>query len=255
MKNIKLLYGMIFFSLIPLHGADNSIASTIFVPISLVQPYCKKTWEQSYIHAIKKAAIPLTCYFCYSINKNSIWTDIKENPYSSAILIYATIYYCMDFALKSKENKIEEEIINLMQDLFCLLIISHSMYNKIINSPSSPQHKISTTTDVFMLSNLKSFLHKTYDTWSTMFSYYQKHHKNKDQFLYAYNLNQINTFDIAQACSHDPEMLTFVTQIYNKNNISYDCESIINFLENKLSLINHKLIPILPTQYQDDYKK
>lgn len=252
MKNIKLLYGIALFLVMPLCGIDNSIATTIFVPIPLIKPCCKKTWEQSYTHIIKKAAIPLACCFCYTINKNNIWTDIKENPYSAIILIYTASHYCINLALQDKDVQIDQKITNLMQDLFYLLIIGHGMYNKIISLPSY-QDKILTTIDPFIPTDLELFLYKAYHIWSILFSYYQEHHTDKP--LYAYDMNQIDLFEVAQACSYEPEILPSITHFYNKNNTIYNCESVLNFLENKLNLINHKLIPILPTQYQDDYGK
>jgi hypothetical protein len=245
MKNIKLLFIVIFIIPIPATGMDKIIPlTTIFAPTPLVKIQNKNKFKFNALSFLKKATIPLTACFYYGINKNDTWTDISNNPYTTSILIYAMIYYTTYLIFKNQQNKIDEDIIELMEHLFHLLIIGHGIYNK-INSISCDSYKTSTGLHSSEFLTLQFFLYKAYNTWFILFSYYQEHYKNKP--LYAYHTNQIDLFEVLQASKHEPEILPLITKFYDKNNKIYDYEPILNCLEIKLKLINHKLMKILPT--------
>lgn len=252
MKNISLYFILFFLSNI-LHGMDDSTMLTIiFAPAPLLDLHHKHQQEFSYLSFCKKATIPLTGCFYYGIKKNDVWTDIIKNPYTTSIITYIILHYCIYSITQNQQNKIDEEIINTMQHVFYLLIIGHGIYNKITN-PSFFLHKISTTISTSNLMTLQLFLHKAYNAWFILFSYYQEHYKNKP--LYAYHVNKIDLFDVLQASSHESDILPLITHFYDKNNIMHDYESILNCLEVKLKLINHKLIYILPTKYHHHDEK
>jgi hypothetical protein len=235
---------LLLFPSISLQGMDNQILlATIFTPAPLLELHHKNTKEDGYIAYLKKAAIPLTCCFCYTIKKNDIWTDITENPYTSSIFMYTVTHYFVHLILQNQKNKIDQEIINMMQHIFHFLIIGHGIYNK-ITTPSYSQYKSSIAINSTTLSTLQLFLNNAYNTWFILFSYYQEHYKNKP--LYAYHMNQIDLFETLQASTHEPDILPLITKFYDKNNTTYDYEPILNCLEIKLKLINHKLKTIFP---------
>lgn len=243
MKNIKLyIISLLLYS--PLFGMDNpTMLPTIFAPAPLLELHKKNNNDFNYISSLKKVTIPVACCFCYGIKKNSILLDIRENPYTTSILTYLIIHYCTYLALQNQQAKMDKDIIDMMQHIFHLLIIGHGMYNKITTLDS--QYKISAFMNTSTITTLQLFLHKAYNTWFVLFSYYQEHYKNKP--LYAYQTDQIDLFEVLQASSHEIEILPMITKFYDKNNTIYDYEPILNCLEIKLKLINHKLINFLPT--------
>ena len=244
MKNINLLFLGLLCIPISLHGTHESIPlPTIFAPAPLFELHRKNKFEFNCLSFLKKAAIPLTAGFYYGVNKDTMWTDITNNPYTTSILAYAMIHYGTYLVLQNQQNKIDEDITELMQHIFHLLIIGHGIYNK-INTAFCDQYKTSAALSSPALITLQFFLYKAYNTWFILFSYFQEHYKNKP--LYAYHTNQIDLFEVLQASTHEPDILPLITKFYDKNNKNYDYEPILNSLEIKLKLINHKLMRVLP---------
>ena len=58
-------------------------------------------------------------------------------------------------------------------------------------------------------------------------------------------MDQIDIFEILQAADREPEILQLITHMYDKKNLVYDYEPIVNCLESKLKQINHKLKTVL----------
>lgn len=228
----------------PLYSMDNSILlTTIFTPAPLLELHDHNTKEQGYITNIKKSVIPLTCCFFYMINKNNIWADIIQNPWTTSISLYALAHYSTYLILQKQQETIDQEIINMMQHVFHLLIIGHGIYNK-MTTPSHHSQKISVAINSSTLETLQFFLLSAYNTWFILFSYYQEHYKNRP--LYTYHMDQIDLFEMLQASKNEPDMLPLITHFCDKNNTTYDYKPILNCLEIKLKLINHKLKTALP---------
>ena len=131
-----------------------------------------------------------------------------------------------------------------MQKVFHLLIIGHGIYN-IIVVPYN-HNKKTTTVNMLDITTLHIYLHKAYTTWSILFSYYQEFYNDKP--LYAYQMNQINFFELSQICVHEPDILPLMKNLYHKNNNIYNYEPILTCLETKLAQINHKIIEMLSLQ-------
>ena len=253
MKNIKLLYCILIFLSTPLKGIKNlTISTTIFTPAPLFELHQKSKCNQISMDSIKNSLAPLTVCFYFLINENDIRTNITQNPYITSILIYMTAYYSKQLIMKNEQNKIDQEIIDMMQRVFHFLIIGHGIYNKII-APSYDQAKTAISINSLTLTTLQLFLNKAHETWLTLFSYYQEHYKYKP--LYAYHMNQIDIFETLQASTYEPDILPLITNFYDKNNRTYDYEPILNCLEIKLKKINHKLIRVLPSAYHNNDEK
>jgi hypothetical protein len=224
---------------------------TIFSPAPLLDLKHKYEWYETHISYIKKASLPLTCWFCYGIKKNELGVDIIKHPYLAAIIIYTIIHYSTCLTLKKYQKKIDEEIISMMQHIFHILVIGHGIFNKV--TMISYQENKASVINSSAIVTLQFFLQKAYKSWFILFSYYQKHYKNKP--LYAYNTNEMDIFEVLQAAAHEQDILPFIIKFYDKKNKIHDFEPIINYLEIKLNLINHKLIHALPKEYHSNNRK
>ncbi len=245
MKKIKLLYMITIFSCASLQAIPDQMKSiTIFTPIPLLELNQKNTPKLDYIGYIKECSFPFACSFCLAVKKNDIWADIIENPAATIALFYCIIHYYAYLMMEQQHQKIDQDIIHMMQNVFHLLIIGHGIYNK-ISLAGIDEKIISNSLSRSNINTLELFLCNAYQTWLILFSYYQDHYKNKP--LYAYYMDKIDTFEILQAADHEPEIFPLISNFYDKKNIIYDCEPIFNYLETKLKQINHKLITILRT--------
>jgi hypothetical protein len=245
MKHMKLLYVITIFLCTFLQAIPDQMKSiTIFTPIPLLELDQKNTPKLDYIAYIKDASLLFACCFCLSIKKNDIWTDIIQNPKTTIALFYCIVHYYAYLMMEQQQQKIDRDIIHMMQNVFHLLIIGHGIYNKIalINLD---EKRMSNSLHRSNINSLELFLCNAYQTWLILFSYYQDHYKNNP--LYAYDMEKIDTFEILQAADYEPDMLPLITSIYDKKNKICDYEPILKCLEIKLKQINHKLITILPS--------
>lgn len=218
--------------------------TTIFAPTPLLELQDKTLWEKNhpYIKLIKQIALPASCLLLLNSRKYEIIHDIQEHSLLAAVLCYLASHYTYAMMAADPQQEIDEDIIDIMQEVFHLLVIGHGIHNKINLNRSN--HKISSVMNVSNLVTLEFFLENAYHAWSTLFAYYHEHYHNKP--LYAYPVNQIDLFEVLQACKSDAEILPLITNFYDKHNQNYDYEAILNYLELKLKLINHKLISIMP---------
>ncbi len=245
MKKINVLYFISLFLSISLQAMNNQkYSTTIFTPIPLLELHQTNTSTPfNYIASIKEASIPIACCFCFAIKKNDLWTDIIQNPLATSVIIYAITHYYLYVMMEKNHQKIDRDIINMIQHVFHLLIIGHGMFNKITKS-SFEQNKVPSDVVVSNLNTLELFLCNAYQTWSVLFSYYQERYKNKT--VYAYNMNQMGIFEILQAADQEPDILPFIANFYDKKNMIFDYQPILNCLEIKLKQINHRLKFLLP---------
>lgn len=226
------------------------IPTTIFSPIPLLQIRFKNQNNNLSIALFKKYSIPLTACFYYSIQNNNIMTDIQQHPYTTIFFIYAISYYISFMAKQKSQKKIDEEIINIMEHIFQILIIGHGIYNKIVikdlykNSLNTQESTLFTT--------LEEVLYNTYHSWLILFDYYEEHYQKKS--LYTYKMNQIDLFEMIQACDQEPDLLTLITDFY-KDETYYNYEPILNFLEIKLKLINYKISENLSDDFHNKLGK
>ena len=242
---LKTLSYISFFLFMSLQSVDKQIVSTtIFAPAPLLEFDQNNLSKFYYLTSIKQVAIPLACCLCLAVKKNDIWIDIMQNPLAASMCIYAITHYYAYLMIEKKQNKIDQDIIIMMQHVFHLLIIGHGIYNK-ITMASLDQQKTFPIVNLSNVNTLELFLCNAYQTWLILFSYYQERYKDKP--LYAYHMNQIDIFEILQAADREPDVLQLITHIYDKKNITCDYEPIFDYLEVRLKQINHKLKTILST--------
>ena len=165
-----------------------------------------------------------------------------QNPLATSMYLYAITHYYAYLMIEKQQKKIDQDIINMMQHVFHLLIIGHGIYNK-MTLPCLDQQKTFRIVNPSNLNTLELFLCNAYQTWLILFSYYEERCKYKP--LYAYRMDQIDIFEILQAADREPEILQLITHMYDKKNLVYDYEPIVNCLESKLKQINHKLKTVL----------
>ncbi|MBP6869404.1 hypothetical protein KBC04_00760 [Candidatus Babeliales bacterium] len=244
MNSIKISFFLFFFITLPCSGINNSTQiTTIFTPTPLLQPYFKYQHNNNILAYLKKLTIPVTGCFYYAIHSGNIITDIKTHPYKTTLILYALIYCGAYAVMENEKEKIDEEIINMIQHVFHILIISNGIYNKIVHYHL---YKNITTMQASAFETLQFFLSNAYNTWLILFSYYQEHYKNKP--IYAYQMDQIDLFEVLQACNQEQDILSLITNFYDDSMI-YNFEPILDCLELKLKLINHRLLKSLPLKY------
>jgi len=213
---------------------------TIFSPAPLIKFNKDMPGADDYRSYIKKIGIPITCCYYLSLQSNNLLMDIIEHPAIAAFLGYITINYFNYVWLKKQEKKTSQELTEIIEYLFYLLVIGHGVYNQIITVYQEQDQTLDMQLDI--LEDLDFFLKKTYSTWHTLFIYHEERYGKK--YLYAYNVEQINFFEVLQATTNIPEVLPLVAQFYNNNN-SYDYEPILHCLEFKLKAVNHKMNHII----------
>ena len=62
-------------------------------------------------------------------------------------------------------------------------------------------------------------------------------------------MNEIDILEVLQAGACEPEIMPLLIHFCDKNYSSYEYEAIIETLESKLKLINHKISKTLPNDY------
>lgn len=245
MNNIK-LFGACFLLSTALFSMDDiQRSTTIFAPAPLITLHYKNQWKTSCLQTLKNNALPLSCCFFYMLYKDNVWHDVTKNPLTTISMAYILAHYSNYLMLQAEQQKIDQEIMDMMQHIFHLLIIGHGIYNKII-TPSYDAYKTMLMMNVLNLDTLDLFLNNAYHTWFILFSYYQEHYDSHP--LYMYNMEEIDSFEVLQAAQYEPDVIPFIINFYNKNNTIHDCQAILNCLEIKLKLINHKLGKIMPTE-------
>ncbi|MGZ6255064.1 MAG: hypothetical protein ACXWL5_03695 [Candidatus Chromulinivorax sp.] len=234
-----LLFHILFFFTIVTQALN---VQTILTPT----PLCTMVYKNNTPSIVygKTAILPLTGLFYYNIQKNSLIHDIEHHPILTTIITSCILYYAIHYIYNNQQIKIENNILNIIQHLFHLLIIAHGMYNKITN-PST--NRINTTALSTSLISLEIFLEKAYNAWNILFEYFQELYPKKQ--LYIYNMNEIDILEVLQAGFYEPEIMPLLIHFCDKNYSSYEYETIIECLESKLKLISHKIAKTIPDHY------
>lgn len=251
MKSIQYFFILFLLFYRSIH-ANNQInfPITIITPIPLLQNYFQNQNKNNIATYLKQYAMPLTLYFYYKTSSNNIITDMTSNPWTTLGIIYIINCYMSLIKIEEEQKKIDQDILDMMQHVFQILIIGCGIHNKIIKHHN---YKTSINIQVSTFTALHQLLYNAYNSWLILFSYYEEHAK-QEQLFYIYKTNQIDIFEMTQVCNKEPDLLPLINQLHH-NDFNYNYEPILNCLELRLKLINHRINNTLPSSFRDTLTK
>ena len=237
--NNKILYFFTFlcyFNFIQTFHNSSVTSRPIFSFEPLTTMQIQPTLLQTYIPYVQQAALPISACFLYTIHKNNIIHDITHNPYTTAFLIYCALQYSLHAIQEHKQIIKSMEIKKALQEVFYLLVIGHGIRNLATQIPYE-SYKTSHAITI-NLESLDTFLDTSHELWTSLFLEY-KTTKHTSQIM-IYHSDSIQLFEILQAASHDPKLMNMVINYYQRISYTYNYQTILEYLEQKLAVLSHK---------------
>lgn len=232
---IKKIYWMSLYILLSSDIFGQELQSSIILsPIPLVEFNKLQTHHGIDASWIKPCIIPLSCYFFYQIQNTDVINDITSHPFMIASIITSMFFLYPCIQKVNQSLTIKHEIIEMIRHLFHLLLIGHGLENKILQDSKNKENIISSINTT----SLQFFLNQAYQAWFILLDYYQEHYTY--EHMYTYKIEEIDVFEVLQACSYEKDLLPLALEFYDKHNIGYDYQIILNTLEYQLKQIDHK---------------